>query len=380
MDHMRAAPAAVLVALVVSLAGACSNSSKAPVGGVTAPAGSPTTLPVSPKVTPATDYGPPPAGVPLIYVQDPGHSGRLIGYDWTGKPRGTVKAEPSTSLTQSPDGSLFVTGLGPKGGGQGYLDRLAQPMAGPGNPPNTVNAIWADDSVHMCMVTLDQQTYAWGFSVQQPGEAARQITVIAQDQGIGQSGISPVSCSFKSNTAILLRTSIAWPHELWVVRTSDGTVLAHHVYASASLAGVIATPDGAYVAESSSQSQSPNAPGASNTTIRRASDWSVAAALTSTYQILGFSGDDSMALVLTQPPTETVQSHLEVIDWRNGVVVWRHDGPDGVYRILGQPEGSSFAVAMGSPTPTGNLTLTGILIVYGDGTTVALPSGELPAW
>jgi len=41
----------------------------------------------SPRVV---DYGPPPPNIPLVWVQDPHHTGWLIGFDWTGKPRGTV--------------------------------------------------------------------------------------------------------------------------------------------------------------------------------------------------------------------------------------------------------------------------------------------------
>ncbi|HEY4888716.1 MAG TPA: hypothetical protein VIJ58_09080, partial [Candidatus Dormibacteraeota bacterium] len=44
----------------------------------------------NPKASPVADYGPPPAGVPLLYVHDPNNPSWLIGYDWSGKARGTV--------------------------------------------------------------------------------------------------------------------------------------------------------------------------------------------------------------------------------------------------------------------------------------------------
>src|SRR5207302_34521 len=46
---------------------------------------------------PLADYGPPPVGVPLIYLAYLHRPGWLVGFDWSGKPRGTVK------LAQPPD-------------------------------------------------------------------------------------------------------------------------------------------------------------------------------------------------------------------------------------------------------------------------------------
>src|ERR1700674_4205425 len=52
-------------------------------------------VPAAPKA----DYGPPPAGVNLLYVHDPKHDSWLIGYDWQGQPRGTVKVAQPTEVT-----------------------------------------------------------------------------------------------------------------------------------------------------------------------------------------------------------------------------------------------------------------------------------------
>lgn len=53
------------------------------------------TVPVAPKPTAVADYGPPPAGVPLIYLADKNHPGWYTGFDWSGKPRGTIKLPPA---------------------------------------------------------------------------------------------------------------------------------------------------------------------------------------------------------------------------------------------------------------------------------------------
>src|ERR1700730_6660770 len=106
----------------------------------------------TPNASPVADYGPPPAGVPLLYVHDPSHPGWLIGFDWTGTPRGTVKVDPSlTTPGMSPDGQLFSVGSGAKGGTGEILDRLGNPVQGVGGAlPGSTLPIWADDNLHRC--------------------------------------------------------------------------------------------------------------------------------------------------------------------------------------------------------------------------------------
>src|SRR5450756_1561434 len=84
----------------------------------------------------AVDYGPPPPSVPLVWVQDPNHPGWLIGFDWTGKPRGTVKISQPVGqydkLSQAPDGSAFAYEPNAKGGFQVFFDRTGNPIANAG--------------------------------------------------------------------------------------------------------------------------------------------------------------------------------------------------------------------------------------------------------
>ena len=84
----------------------------------------------SPLASPLADYGPPPAGVPLLYVHDPNNVSWLIGYDWSGNPRGTVKLDPSApfAVQMAPDGSAFEAGGTYKGGTFQFFDRLGRPI------------------------------------------------------------------------------------------------------------------------------------------------------------------------------------------------------------------------------------------------------------
>ena len=215
-------------------------------------------VPGNAKATPVADYGPPPAGVQLVYVHDPNNPSWLIGFDWSGQPRGTVKLSPEAAqggVRMAPDGSAFQVGSTIKGGTDIFLDRLGHLIPTNGVSTDVAGEMWADDNKHLCLVTLNQQTFAWGLSTRLPGAAARPVAVIARDPSLGQSGISLAACSFDNNRAILVRTVIAWPSELWVVRLTDGKVLSHNTYSSLHpLANVVGSPDADFVAENSSKS------------------------------------------------------------------------------------------------------------------------------
>ncbi|MGA8924546.1 MAG: hypothetical protein WB682_15505 [Candidatus Dormiibacterota bacterium] len=363
---------AAAVVLVLGLAGACSNPS--------------TATPATPSPTPVSDYGPPPAGIPLIYVHDPKHSSWLIGFDWAGKPRGTIKLAQSASLRQAPDGSAFETGSAIKGGGQGFLDRLGQTISGPPGSGATVSEMWADDSSHMCLVTLDQQTFTWGLSTIQPGQPTRPVAVIARDQGIGQSGITPVACSFKNNFAILVRSTIAWPAELWIIRLSDGSVLAHRTEPDTALTNIVASPDAAYIAENSSAgSQLQDAQGAPSTVVRRVSDWQVVLTLPAQSQVLALSSDGTHVLITKQPYQYPGPTHLEIIDWTVPHGVWNYDGPEALGSSITQPGSGDFAIGFevvsaqsasgAAPDP-----LRDVVIVHGDGTPTKIPGRYATTW
>ena len=335
------------------------------------------------------DYGTPPPGVQLLYVHDPQHPSWLIGYDWSGKPRGTVKLAPSSAsdpagVKMAPDGSGFELGGTYKASTGVFLDRLGRQIPAAATPyTGFAGALWADDSKHQCLISLDQKTFVWGLSTLLPGEPTRHVAVIARDPGIGQSGISLVACSFQNDLAIALRTTIAWPAELWVVRLSDGTILAHHTYsASARLATVAASGDGKYIAESSAKGRGFDSPdtsqGAASTVIRRVSDWQVVKNLDPTVQVFRFSGDDSLLLVSASQQTSQM-ANLSVLNWSAGSTVWQAKTTDPfAIAILVQPAGLDFALAS---VTLGIQPLTAtIWIVHGDGSTTNFTQSLQPAW
>jgi len=334
----------------------------------------------TPNSSPVADYGPPPAGVPLLYVHDPSHPTWLIGFDWSGKPRGTVKLDPSLAGPgMAPDGQSFAVGFGAKGGTGEILDRLGQPIQGVGGAvPGNALPKWADDNKHMCGVSLNQTTFEWTLITLLPGESVKPVLVVARDAGIGQSGIQLASCSFRNDQAILIRTTIAWPAEIWVIRLSTGKILSHNTYTGQALANVVGSSDALLVAENSSSAAAQSAPGAPSTIIRRISDGSVVATLASSIGVLAFNADDSLALVTTTPWVGGQPTAMAVVDLRSGQAVWHYTGPNMFGNALAQPGGRDFAIYVRKPGVED--PLTDLMIVHADGTAVDFPRRYQPAW
>jgi len=361
----------------------------------------------TPKATPLADYGPPPAGVSLLYVHDPTQSSWLVGYDMAGKPRGTVKLGQAVDAGQyvvmSPDGQSFMVSPTAKGGSGVFLDRLGAPILSLGGAGGYFGGVWADDNRHYCTVTFDQQTYAWALVTQGPGEAPKQVAVIARDAGVGQSGIGVAACSYQHDQAILVRTVIAWPSEMWVMQLSTGKILSHSTIANQP-SNLIASADTRFTAVNSTMSMSGQAGSASSTVVHRVSDGSVVATFDPAMGVLAFSHDNSLVLVTTSPWVPGRLAHLAIVDVKSQQVVWRYDGPEGLGirgYLVEQPDsqdrtiGLGFAIALKvnppAASPCGGTVktacpplvedpLSDILIVEGNGTVTTIPGRHVTAW
>jgi hypothetical protein len=338
----------------------------------------------APAVSPRADYGPPPAGVPLLYVHDPNNPSWLIGYDWQGQPRGTVKLAQPTQVRMAPDGSAFEVTQGAKGGNGDYLDRLGHLIPG-APPPGMPVGIWADDNRHTCKVFTDQHTSSWILGTQLAGQVVRSVAVISPI--LAGDGISIPACSFRNDRAIVVRTTYGSPSEFWLVRISDGTVLTHRTYSNSGLAARMeASADGVLIAENSSKSTGQAASAAPATIIRRVSDWSVVVTLDPSVEVLGFSGDDSLVLVASAPVVATKQpTLLSVIDVRSGQALpWQDQGSSALSGFVAQPGGRDFALSL---TNLPNVVYPGppdlqasILIIHSDGSVTKLPGLLIPTW
>jgi hypothetical protein len=330
---------------------------------------------------PVADYGPPPAGVPLVYVQDPTHEGWLIGFDWAGRPRGTVKMpQPLDSgrIGQAPDGSVFGISPNGKGGftefldGQGNRIRMDPSLA---DWPVNAGLVWADDGKHLCGVWYPQR--GWNLITRLPSTGPTSVPVaIDPDGAIVRSGIigfSVAACGFGNDRAVITRDVSGVEEHVWVVRMSDGKVLAHHTYAANQLANIVASGDGALIAENSAKSVGQIAPAAPSTIIRRASDMSVVLTLDASIGVLGFNSDNSAALVYTTPWAAQVQTHMALIEVQTGKVLWRYEGSQELAGFLAQPNGKGFAVMLKGTADSGMHPSVSVVMVRGDGSAIAIP-------
>ncbi|MGH7761365.1 MAG: hypothetical protein ACREOY_08120 [Candidatus Dormibacteraceae bacterium] len=333
----------------------------------------------------AVDYGPPPPGVPLIWVQDPNHSGWLIGFDWTGKLRGTVKVSRPVAqydrLSQAPDGSAFGIEPNGKGGFQVFLDGLGATIATSGPQVLYQSEMWADDSRHLC--DLDPSSGRWTLGLAVPGAAPNPVNEIALDpSSLARSGIIAFSfgaCSARNDRAVIPYSYPGRPTAYSVVRISDGAILQQRTYAAGLVANVTASMDGSLIAESSGQSAGEPPPNATSTVIRRASDLSVVSTLAPNIGVLAFSGDNSAALVSTAPLIGGQAAMLEVLDLQTGRVTWTGEGTSGLGAVAVQPTADAFAVALTQPGEQ-NSPAT-ILIIFADGSRPAkLPGLLVPIW
>jgi len=338
-----------------------------------------------PAATPKADYGPPPAGVNLLFVHDPKNPSWLIGYDWQGQPRGTVKLVQPTEVRMAPDGSAFEVTIAGKGGSGDYLDRLGNLIAGAPAAEMQVG-MWADDNRHFCVAFVDPHDSIWRLGTQLPGEVVRSVAVLPGDSGGGQTTIGVAACSIRNDMAILVRTTVAWPYEMWTVRISDGTVLSHTTFLDSHLlANVVASSDGVLIAENSSKSTGQLGSTAPSTIIRRVSDRSVVATLDPSMGVLAFSGDDSLVLVDSHPLVVGQPTLLSFIDVRTGKALpWQDQGTAALGGFVAQPGGRDFAIAFtnlpnivnpGTPDPRAS-----ILIIHGDGSVTKLPGLSIPTW
>jgi hypothetical protein len=361
-----AVAAAVLLAVLV-VAGLMSTRLLGRHANVTDPHASPTAV---------ADYGPPPAGVNLLYVHDPNRPSWLIGYDWSGQPRGTVKPDQAAAIRMAPDGQAFALGLNAKGGTGELRDRLGQPIPGSGALPGVALPIWADDNKHMCGMSFDTHALTYALVTVLPGEAAKSGFVTPRAQ-TDQEIFTLASCSFNHDRAVIIRTSSA-PTEVLVVKISEGKLLSRNTYDAGLLSNAVGSPDAALIAENSGLSVGQIGSAAPKTMIRKTSDRTVVATLDPTVGVQAFSSDNSLVLVTTMPWVGGTAVHLAVIELQSGRTIWTYTGPEQFGSSVAQPGGRDFALLFRPVQGQG--PTADVVIVHGDGTSTQFPRRYEPTW
>jgi hypothetical protein len=395
----RSINACALVAALLTLAvlEACSEGPR--------PAGTPSAtaavvLSSSPSSPPAADYGPPPKGIPLLYVADPRNYQWLQALDWNGKFVGTVKLLAPLQVSggyllspasSSPDGSQILID-------REVLDGDGRVLAELGELAGKRRSSWGGDNRHLCGMryfdTISAPNGPFGeilFSVL-PGSAARDVVRFPLPH-IGQGGLSAAACSFKSNRALVYATAVRWPTDWWLVQLTDGAIIRHKTFASEYLRNVVGSDDAAYLAENSPQVTQDPGRSAPYTVIRSTADGAEVGRLTEYgVDLGGFSGDGSLVVVHGKRDLNQT-GPARIIEWRTGTVLWT--GPDGrqLNGIRALPGGRDFALALSAPPqvippgcgptfPCRQIVdpLRDIVIVHRDGSTTNVPGRYLPVW
>jgi hypothetical protein len=348
--------AAALVAVVVGSLIAVGRLAH-PRGAV--PAHRPT--PVASPTPGERDYGPVPAGVAVTYAIDPREPSWLIAYDASGRPVGTVKLPVSVQLSgsaayavsASPGGDLIIAG-------DRVYNRAGQPIA----PAPAVKGqpVIADDQRHLCDVVLDQSTFDETLVTQALGQPEQTVKIVNREQGVGQTGDRVVLCSFQHDVAVVVRTAIAWPTDAWFIRLTTGAILHHLSFPSQAYGTIVASADGAYIAENPSGS-APN----QQLRIVRVADGAVVAQLGARYAF-HFLGDQEV--VTTSENLLPTVKGVSLIDWATGKALWSYQGPEWVDFM--QPLGSTaWVVFLAEPQPANPTTVTPpcdrVLLVGADG-------------
>ena len=321
--------------------------------------------------SPSGDYGPPPAGISLFYLEDPDHSGWYTGFDWSGKPRATIKlAEPlgvNGQLTQSPDGTAFAVASLGKGHYDEFLDRLGTPMPSDSEVAY-LRQIWADDSAHLC--TLDYANGGWRIGLRAPGAAPNwaRLADFSPPNLNGILALELAGCSARNDTAVLDWVYTSTRSEIWVVRISDGKTLKHETHPADELGSVVASPDCTLLALTSSKSAGYIAgPTAATTNVTRLSDGATLMKVDPSIGVLAFSADNRTMLASTTPWVAGAPTHLAVLDVQSGQVLWRYDGNETFAGFFVNPSGSGFAVMLESSITTGAHPVVDVIVIAGDG-------------
>ena len=356
--------ALVLMLSAVALAG-CQ-------GGASAPA-TPTPVPVTEEVlaVPAAIASP---SHPVLWYRDGDASLHLVAYDWNGNRAGELQlhAGAPVGITPSRDGSrLLVVGATTVSGAP-VLRRL-----------DGSGAVWSDDDQHLCQFRArdgrpvagrpeSRQVPASLWLVDLGGGADRRVLDFGAYGGHG--GPAVLACDVAADRAMIGTTFTASYTDLRMVRLHDGATLPLGLQAPTQR-GLVVSAEGRY-AGLGDTAGSTGGPGAPGFDVLDAAGGAVLGHVGSG-GLVGFSGDDSLAMIVAWQDNSNEVGIFSLVDWRTGAVLWTHRCGQGT--ITARPGTGDFL--FGEPHRVdggGNRAATiteEAWIVRRDGSTVHLGSG-----
>jgi hypothetical protein len=278
---------------------------------------------------------------PVILYADPVNEAQVDGITWDGTQTGKVDW-PAKGATANPSANLFA-------GAGGVRDRSGNVVGGYSAARASgilgfklFDGTWVDDGQQICsMFPATFPINASGvpaiLELVTPGQTPRGVAQVGRIYEYVFTGVA--ACSVRNDRAVVVQSLAKSPAiaEYWVVQLSTGKILWTHTFDSSSPRLVVASPDGEYVAETTV------APLDTGTAIYGA-DGTLLAQLSGSVD--GFCWDGSLAVMNGGRVSEPVT----VVAWRSGKVLWT--GPAGYIapRVEPQPDGSSLAIWISTPT------------------------------
>lgn len=317
-----------------------------------------------------------------MYLQWPAAPAWLVGYDWTGTPRATVHLRELEGQTDAigsgvavaPNGNGFAGGAYTFDRSGNVVYRGAAPTKG-----NLVTAFSEDGrlrcGVEVATSEVDQNgngTADFYLVVQAVASAPVRVTRFLHLDAIpGDMGYNVGACSNWLNRALLVRTVCCGVQGALVLRLSDGAVLGTWSRTGGS---PVFSPDGQEVADPTWTSDGKTV----STEVRLVLGGTVLARYGAGIEFKAFSASNRLAIV-------SVGGETQVIEVSTRRVVWQGAAGRTLARVWPRPGSSDVALAFtappvqtpcpGSPSSQCTNPLDDVVIVHGDGSSVAL-AGE----
>jgi hypothetical protein len=295
---------------------------------------------------------------PVILYADPVNEAQVDGITWDGKQTGRADW-PAKGATANPSANLFGTA------GE-VRDRSGKVVAtGNFGGKQFFNGTWADDGQQICSLfpasfPISTNGVPANLQLSTPGQATRTVAQVGRIYEQVFTGVA--ACSVRKDRAVVVQSFGNSPAiaEYWVVQLSTGKVLWTHSFDSSSPRLVVASPDGEYIAETSVAQ-------ANSVSAIYSADGTLLAHLSA--NVDGFCWDGSLAVT----NGGDVSHPVSVVAWRSGNVLWT--GPAGyiLSRVEPQPDGSSLAIWISTPTQLtyANGPHADLFVVAADGHVIA---------
>ena len=265
-----------------------------------------------------------PDSTPIIIYADPANT-QLDGMTWDGLTAGRLSHQRVLGMG-NPQNNLFASA-------SDVEDRSGAAVMTGTYGTKFFTGAWADDGRHFCQVVPFDNPGAEGIpttlQLVTVGGGTRYVAKVGTLYN--QTWVGVAACSMSADRAVVIQSGGQGlgTAQVWSIQLSTGTTIWTHDYTrSPANVHVVASRDGAYVAENL----------AAGGSAVFGSDGKAIAKLPSSIE--AFSWDGNLAVVDQGYGTAPAQ----VISWRDSAVIWSSPPDTGLVNAQPQPDGSELAI------------------------------------